>query len=213
MNIIVFGATGDVGRRVVTEALTRGHEVIAVVRRATQLETLPPSVNGQVIDVANVGQVAELIVGHDLAISALRPPDGQEAALVSLTHTVLNAAAQSQLRVLIVGGAASLKMPGQNGHTVLTTPGFLPESVVPIAQACQAQYELCVAEREADWSYLCPPAMLMPGTRTGHYRLGTDTLLVDPAGQSEIAMEDFAVALIDEAETPRYHQRRFTVAY
>ena len=134
------------------------------------------------------------MAGQDLAISALRPPDGQEDALVTLTGSMLDAAALSQVPVLIVGGAASLRMPGQNGATVLTARGFLPESVRPIAQACFDQYELCTAETRADWSYLCPPAMLSPGDRTGRYRLGSDFLLFDSGGVSRISMEDFAVA-------------------
>ncbi len=213
MKIIILGARGDVGSRVVAEARSRGHEVTAVVRKEAQIKTLPPSVIACVADVLNTDEVVELIAGHDLAISAIRPPVGQEDTLVSLTRSMLDAAARSHLRVLVVGGAASLKMPDKSGATVLTAPGFLPETVVPIARACQAQYELCAAETRVDWSYLCPPVMLIPGERTGRYRLGSDVLLVDPNGDSGISMEDFAVALIDEAEKPQHEMARFTVAY
>lgn len=212
MNIIVFGASGDVGRRIVAEAMAREHDVTAVVRRETQAQTLPKSARVRVADASRTERVAELMAGHDLAISALRPPDGQEETLVALTRSVLGAAARSGRRVIVVGGAASLTMPDRNGHTVLTAPGFLPEAVVPIAMACQAQYDLISAERHVDWSYLCPPALLSPGIRTGRYRLGSDVLLVDANGESAISMEDFAVALIDEAETPRHRRARFTVA-
>jgi putative NADH-flavin reductase len=67
-----------------------------------------------------------------------------------------------------------------------------------------AQYELCAVERRVDWFYSCPPAMLTPGVRTGRYRLGSDTLLVDADEKSAISMEDFAVALIDETEEARH---------
>ncbi|MFD1156359.1 NAD(P)-dependent oxidoreductase [Roseovarius aestuarii] len=213
MNIIVFGATGDVGSRIVSEALARNHSVTAVVRKETQIDTLPPSASGRVADVTNTEQVSELMTGHDLAISALRPPDGQEEILVELTKSVLTASAKTGVRALIVGGAASLKVPDLGQHTVLTAPGFLPADVVPIAQACQAQFELFSTEIDADWTYLCPPAMLMPGERTGQYRTGTDALVVDADGNSAIAMEDFAVAMIDEAQTARHRKERFTVAY
>ena len=103
-------------------------------------------------------------------------------------------------------------MPDDSGHTILTAPGFLPDAVVPIAKASQAQYELCINNTDAEWSYLSPPAMLVPGVRTGAYRLGTDVLLIDDDGDSQISMEDFAVALIDEAERPQHPQMRFTVA-
>lgn len=212
MKIIVLGARGDVGSRVVAEALSRGHEVTAVVRNKAQIDELPPAVTARVADAGRTEDLARLMAGQDLAISALRPPDGQEDTLVPLTRSVLDAAARSRLRVLVVGGAASLKVPGRNGATVLTAPGFLPEPVLPIARACFAQYRLCLAETRADWSYLCPPAMLSPGKRTGRYRIGSDVLLVDAEGESRISMEDFAVALLDEAETPKHKGARFTVA-
>lgn len=212
MKIIIFGARGDLGSRIVTEALARGHEVTAVVRSDTQTGMLPTTAKACVADVADKGQVVGVMAEHDLAISVVRPPDGQEEKLVSLTRSILNAAAETQVRVLIGGGAASLKLADGSGHTVLTAPGFLPESVVPIATACQAQYEMCLAETEADWTYLTPPAMLVPGQRTGQYRLGRDVLLVDENGDSQISMEDFAVAFIDEAEAPRHRRTRFTVA-
>ena len=49
--------------------------------------------------------------------------------------------------------------------------------------------------------------------RTGHYRVGADTLLPGvgeaPAG---ISVQDLAVAIADEMETPQHLQQRFTVA-
>ncbi len=212
MKITVFGAAGDVGSRVVTEALSRGHEVTAVVRNAAQFGTLPEAVTPQAADAGNANDVARVTDAQDAVISAIRPPEGHEEDLAPLTRSILDGVASSQVRVLIVGGAASLKMPDSNGNTVLTEPGFLPDSVRPIALASFEQYEICMGETRAEWSYLSPPAMLTPGQRSGHYRLGSDILLTDAKGASQISMEDFAVALIDEAEKPRHTGKRFTVA-
>ena len=213
MKIIVFGARGDVGSRIVSEALARNHTVTAVVRNEAQVHALPSAATAAIADVADTIQLSELMTGHDVAISALRPPEGQEDSLVALTKSVLTASDQAKVRALVVGGAASLRVPGLNGHTVLTAPGFLPEEVRPIAEACQVQFELCVAEQNAEWTYLCPPAKLTPGVRTGLYRVGSDALLIDADGNSAIAMEDFAVAMIDEAESAQHRRQRFTVAY
>ncbi|WP_206752038.1 hypothetical protein [Kribbella antiqua] len=60
---------------------------------------------------------------------------------------------------------------------------------------------------------MSPPALLEPGTRTGNYRRGKDHLLTGADGTSYISMEDFAVALVDEAERARHVGGRFTVAY
>lgn len=213
MKITVFGAAGDVGSRIVAEALSRGHTVAAVVRDEAQFSKLPEAVTPRRGDAGNADEVARLLDGQDLAISALRPADGREEALVTLTRAVLEGAGASGVRALIVGGAASLRLPDGSGHTVLTAPGFLPDTVLPIAGACYSQYLLCTLETRTDWSYLCPPAMLTPGQRTGTYRAGSDSLLVDAAGESRISMEDFAVAMLDEAEKPRHSRTCFTVAY
>ncbi len=212
MNIIIFGAAGEVGHRAVAEAIRRGHRVTAVIRRAEQATLLHDEAVTLVADIGVHGDPASLVRGHDLVISALRPSTGQEPLLAGLTKTVLGAAFGAGVRALIVGGAASLTLPGKT-TTVLTEPGFLPEGVVPIAVACQAQYELILKDTKTDWAYLCPPAMLSPGDRTGQYRLGADQLLTDENGVSAVSMEDFAVALLDEAEQAAHTRRRFTVAY
>jgi hypothetical protein len=66
---------------------------------------------------------------------------------------------------------------------------------------------------EFDWTAVSPAAVITPGTRTGKYRTGTVQLLVDDKGQSYISAEDFAVAIVDEIENPRFQGQRFTVAY
>ena len=54
---------------------------------------------------------------------------------------------------------------------------------------------------------------ITPGTRTGKFRLGTEQIVVDAQGRSAISMEDYAVAMIDEIEQPKYLNKRFTVGY
>jgi putative NADH-flavin reductase len=213
MRMTIFGAAGEVGSRVVAEALSRGHEVTAVVRNPAQFHKLPAGVTPCSGDAGSIKDVARLSAGQDLVISAIRPPTGDEAQLASITKSILQGVAQSKVRVLVVGGAASLRVPGLGDTTVLTAPNFLPAAVIAIARACFAQHEICNADQHADWVYLSPPAMLVPGIRTGNYRLGSDELVVDRDGNSQISMEDFAVVLIDEAEQPKHHRTRFTAAY
>lgn len=213
MNIIVFGATGDIGSRIVSEALQRGHKVTAVTRNEAAFSKLPDGVKPVAANLSDADKVASVMTGHDLAITALRPPAGEEAQLPVLTQAVVQGAAHHQMRVLIVGGAARLMIPGTDGETVLNAEGFLPASAVEIARACQVQYEQCLASQDVIWSYLSPAAMIAPGTRTGQYTLGTNTLVTDSNGQSRISMEDFAVAMLDEAETPKHLQQAFTVGY
>jgi len=212
MKISVFGATGNAGSRIVTEAVARGHEVTAIIRKVAQASLFSDGIVTKTGEASNAHDIAQLVKGADLVISAVRPPSGQEDLLVSASKAILDASKSEDIRVILVGGAASLNLPGTSNLTVLTAPGFLPASVVPIARACQGQYDLCLHEDEANWTYVSPPALFRPGIRTGSYRLGADELLVDDNGNSAISMEDFAIAVLDEAETPKHEKARFTVA-
>ncbi|MEU2034322.1 NAD(P)-dependent oxidoreductase [Nocardia amamiensis] len=211
MRITVFGAAGDVGRRVVAEALAREHEVTAVVRDPARATTVPAEALVRQGDASRLDDVVSLSTGQDLVITATRPALGREHELPAVTSVLLAGLARTGVRLLVVGGAATLTVPGAGDVTLHETPDF-PAELRGIAQACADQLALCRADTAADWTYLSPPAELVPGERTGTYRLGTDELLARADGLSAISMEDFAVAVLDEAERPAHRRARFTVA-
>lgn len=214
MRITVFGAAGSVGSRVVAEALSRGHDVTAVVRDPARFHELPAAARARAGDAANIDDVAELSAGQDVVISATRPPAGSEDELVRTARALLAGVARTDVRLLVVGGAGSLTVPGTGGRTVIDDPDHQPAAAYrDLALACTDQLEVCRAEDGVNWAYLSPAAHLAPGERTGHYRLGTDELLVDANGNSTISVEDLAVALLDETERADHRRSRFTAAY
>ncbi|MER7578568.1 NAD(P)H-binding protein [Kitasatospora sp. NPDC097691] len=213
MRITVFGATGNVGSRVVAEAIARGHEVTAVVRDPAKPHGLPSAVTLAVADARNPEDVTRVTAGQDAVITATRPVPGSEHELAVATEGLLAGLAGTGVRLLAVGGAGNLLVPGTDGTTLVETPGF-PAEILPIALACGEQLDLYLAaDADVDWTYLSPAALLEPGVRTGRFRLGRDELLLDADGNSAISMEDLAVALLDEVETPAHHRARFTAAY
>jgi uncharacterized protein len=86
---------------------------------------------------------------------------------------------------------------------------FKPEAMAH-AEALEVLRE---ADTPVEWSYISPARNLVPGGRTGAYRVGGDRMLLDEDGMSRITMEDFAVAMLDEVENPRHPRTRFSVAY
>jgi putative NADH-flavin reductase len=211
MRIMVFGAAGSIGGRIVAEARSRGHAVTAVVRNRAQLSSLPEGVDRRIGDATSVEQVAALSADQDLVISATRPASGKEPELVAAAKALLNGVKRSRVRLLLVGGTASLKVSPAGGR-VIDEPGYVPDFLRDIALACCEQFDVCKADAEANWTYVSPPALLVPGQRTGRYKIGRDELLFDSDGNSTISIEDFAVALLDEAESPKHGRARFTVA-
>jgi putative NADH-flavin reductase len=213
MKITVLGSTGNAGRRIVAEALCRGHEVTAIVRNSVASNDLPAAAKVLVGDVGNAGDVAKVSAGQDVVISAIRSTPGQESDAIPTTRSLMDGLAQTGVRLLVVGGAATLTVPGTGGKTVIEDSNYLPISARHIGKASVDQFEVCLAETRVDWAYLSPAAQFAPGERTGNYRLGRDELLVDAEGISKISMEDVAVVLLDEAEQPKHHRTRFTAAY
>ena len=213
MNILLFGATGAIGRRVLREALIRGHSVTAVLRDPARAADLPSSVRIETGDAGDADRVAALSLGQDLVISATRPKPGQESELPAAASALLAGLRRTGVRLLLVGGAGSLALPDGSGRLVIDDSSLVPPDWRPIAQACGDQLAVCRAETETDWTYLSPPAQIAPGERTGRDRHGQDELLLDAEGRSAISFEDFAVALLDEAEQPHHARARFTVAY
>lgn len=203
MKVALIGISGRVGSRIFAELLNRDHTVTGIARDTTELEDLL-GLKTKSADAADPQQLAPLLTNHDAVISA--------STFVTSDVTALLAAMKQGCvpRLLVVGGAASLEVaPGQR---LADTPDF-PDDYKPEATAGQAFLEALRSEREVDWAFLSPSAEFVPGSRTGNFRLGEDQLLVDPQGRSWISMEDFAIALVDELETPQHSRQRFTVGY
>jgi putative NADH-flavin reductase len=216
MKIVLFGATGNVGRRVAAEALRRGHEVVGVVRDPAAVASPDPRVRMVKGDATNAESVAGTVRGADAVVSAISPrPNARGLPAPSLGANsralIAGLRAAGVRRVLYVGGASSLEVaPGQ---ALADQPDF-PAPYK--AEAQEGRDALAVWRGEAeglDWTYLSPAAEIAPGERTGEYRTTGDQLLVDGRGKSFITFEDYAVAVLDELERPQHVGRRFGVAY
>lgn len=210
MKIAVVGATGMVGSRVIHEAARRGHDLIAIFRK-TRPAALPPTATAIEGNANDPDHMSELFDGTDAVVAATRPTPGHEHVVAATTTALLEAAATARTRILVVGGAAPLRIPGHPDRLVLDSPEYVPEAIRTIAAASAAQLDACRTQ-PGNWVYLSPPAVLEPGPRTGKYRRGTTTLITDTTGASRISAEDLAVAVLDELEHPR-EDEHFTVGY
>ena len=203
MKIAIIGATGNVGSRLVNEALNRHHAVTAIARDAKKLSSRT-GMSATVGDVTKPDALLPLLKGHDVIISALRSEGFDPQQLIDLARR------SGVKRYLVVGGAASLEIaPGQ---ILLNAPNFPPVYKAE-ASAAKAFLDTLRTVTDLDWTFLSPSAFFGPGERTGKFRLGDNTLLTAPDGKSSISYEDYAMAMLDEVETPRHIRRRFTVGY
>jgi putative NADH-flavin reductase len=210
--IVLFGAGGTFGRTFIKEATGRGHRITAVVRDPAKHADLAGDdvtvVEGDALDVARVAEVA---AGHDVAVTAVNMfPGAPRAYLADTNATLLAGLADAGVgRLLIAGGAGSLEVAP--GTLLVDTPDFPDAYKAPALAHADALAKLRAehAGSAVDWVFASPAAFLDPdGPRTGAYRVGGDQLLASADGQSHISYADFAVAFVDEIETPRHHRER-----
>jgi putative NADH-flavin reductase len=209
MKVVLYGASGTIGRRILDELLSRGHQVTAVVRDPAKLgDTKATVATG---DALSSSSVAETATGAEVAISAYGPPPTDTGLMVEATRALIAGLGDAGVkRFLMVGGAGSLEVAP--GVELVDAPIF-PAEWKPIALAHRNALEV-LKMSNLEWTSLSPAAFIAPGERTGKFRLGLDQLITDPAnGQSHISAEDFAVALVDELEVPKHVRKRFTVGY
>jgi len=209
MNIVLFGASGMIGSRLLTELVSRGHQVTAVVRDPAKIEAHENTV-ATAGDIFDSESVAEAASGADLVISAYGPGPEKPELVVSATRSLIDGVKASGVkRLIMVGGAGTLEVAP--GVKLFDTPDFPPEWK-GIALAHGEALEVLKA-CSLDWTSASPAAYIHPGARTGKFRLGTDELVVNDKGGSEISAEDFSIAIADEAENGHYIRKRFTAAW
>ena len=216
MKVALIGATGFVGNAVLKEALHRGKEVTAIVRNP---EKLSPQKNLKIVqgDVFDRNHLAELLKGNDVVISAYNAgwtnPDLYNE-FIKGSESIQEAVKKSGVKRLIVnGGAGSLFVAPE--VEVIDSPDF-PDAFKAGAGAARDYLNILKKEDQLDWTFVSPAIEMNPGTkhgRTGHYRTGLDNPVFDENNHSTISVEDLAVAILDEAESPKHFRVRFTVGY
>lgn len=213
MKIAIIGATGFIGSTIVKEALERGHNVTAISRNpkasitSSRLELVS-------VDVAEVDLLAQTLKGHDAIILAYNSGHGQADQAhkqVEATKSMIAAVKKSGVkRVVMVGGAGSLEIAP--GLQLVDSKDF-PKEYLQAAVGTRDAYNLLRAEDSLDWTVYSPAAIIAPGQRTGNARVGDFRFMVDGNGKSNISVEDYAVVLMDEIETPLHIKKLFTAAY
>lgn len=208
MKIGIIGASGKAGSLILKEALTRGHEVTAIVRDEARVQIQGASVlEKDIFDLK-----AEDIKEFDVVVNAFGAAPGKEHLHVDAGNILIEAMKGApQTKLIVVGGAGSLFVDEAKTIRVLDTPEFPKEY---FATAFNQSKNLGDLQNATDiqWTFISPSAFFDPqGNRTGRYKLGKDNLLVNSKGESYVSYADFALAVLDEIENPQHINQRFTV--
>jgi hypothetical protein len=208
LNILLIGASGMIGSRVLAEASSRGHHVTAAARNPEKI-TKGANITAVKLDATDQAALTALAKDADVIVTATSPRGGgdpiQEAKAVG--DAAIAAAKATGKRLFVVGGAGSLKTP--DGKSVADT---LPTAYRGEALGMRGVLDSLKAS-DVNWTFFSPAMSIAPGKKTGKYRLGASTVIADDKGTSRISAEDFADALVNELEAPKYLKSQMTIGY
>ena len=211
MKIALAAATGKIGRQIAAQAIARGHDVTAIVRRDTDL---PPELDGARIVIAALDDHDALVAavrGHDVLASAYGPQTGAESTLMDVSDALIAAAREAGIpRVVVVGGAGSLEVAP--GVQLVDVPDF-PAAYKPVALAHRDALKRYQAADDLAWTFFSPAAEIGPGEARGQFRTQIGALLADADGKSAISYADYADAFVAELEQARHPRQIITAAY
>jgi putative NADH-flavin reductase len=203
--LLLLGGTGMVGSRLAAEGRRRGHFVTIGSRSAPDL-----AMNAKVdaSDPVALEAVLRAGIGYQAVVVALGPsrtnPDAP--ALIDVYKSIVAACRATGTRLFFVGGAGSLFTADGSEVLQMNAPEF-PDFIKPEAQAHADALAWLRTVDDVNWTSLAPPPMIHPGERTGKYKLGGDAIV-----GFTISAEDYAVAAMDEIDTPKHEKARFAVA-
>jgi putative NADH-flavin reductase len=220
LQILVYGATGDIGSLVTDEALARGHRVTAVSRDPSQFFVRDENLALVRGDLLDPGSIAGLVPGHDIVVLSVRggigdkrPENALQRIAVENVVNALRELDEAAPRLIHIGGAGSLITEPGEPYAEKLPKIFLPKRFEAELFGQVLALEFLRTVTDVRWTYITPPRNFTNGERTGAYRTGGDLMIEDRRGRSRISRADFAVAVVDEAEAGAHINARFSVAY
>ena len=206
MKIAVVAANGKAGKLIVEEAVNRGMDVTAVVRGENKTVAQKAIVK-DLFDLTN-----EDLSGFDVVVDAYGnwTPEAIDLIPAATVH-LAKVLADSNTRLLVVGGAGSLYVDPEHTKTVVDVTPF-PEAAMPVVNGHGKALEELRKFDNVNWTYVSPAGDFQPdGERTGKYMLGGEELVLNSKGESVISYADYAIAMVDEIKSGKHIKERISV--
>lgn len=198
MKIVLFGATGVIGKKILEEAVNRGHFVRAFSRKITHQNGHPEQLEIFKGNVLNYPMVRRAVEGMDAVVSALGQRQGGKVKLMSSgTKNILRAMREQSVgRIIAVGGAGIL----QTSETTLVRddadfPPFLQE-----VSADHLRVFHLLQKSKTNWTIVCPP-FIQGEEKTGEYQVRKN---YPPEGKPQLPAGDLADFILNELESSEF---------
>lgn len=205
MNILVIGANGKAGHRIVEKALKAGHQVTGLVRREGAIEGIPTIVKDALQLTKQELTQFDVVVN---ATSAFTPDTYHLPA--DLTLLLVKALANTNTRLIAIGGAGSLYVDEDHTVQLNDTPEF-PKEFLARSKTHGKSDDILRKFSNVDWTMFTPPPILdVEGPKSNDYVLGNENVILNREGKPYLSYATFAQILVDEINNHKFGRQRFT---
>jgi uncharacterized protein YbjT (DUF2867 family) len=200
MKVLMLGATGGTGRQIVSEACTKGHSVVALVRSVAKAGDLPGAqlVEGDARDAQTLARALQDCSGVISALGTPMSPFREVTLLSTTTRALVDAMAQQNVRRLIcITGLGAGDSRGHGG--LFFDKVFMPLFLRKVYQDKDRQEEI-VRGSSLDW-VLVRPVVLNDKPSRGKVEALTDLSKVHGG---TVARGDVAMFVVDQLTDNRW---------
>jgi putative NADH-flavin reductase len=207
MKILVLGASGKLGSKIISKACKEGHEVKAFVRNVSNLQVLadlPITIfEGDVLESTTLDKA--MIDNIDVVVSAIGPDGNFDNVIEKGMLNIVNAMQKHQISKLIAVGGAGILRDEKYGLQ-LYSPHF-PAFLKPIAEQHLKAWEI-VADSGINYTYLCPPRMV-DGSFADQYDTKEDFPITVMAGN--VSYESCANYIVGVIQNSPFKNKRISI--
>jgi len=208
MNILIFGASGKTGRKLITQGLRKGHNVTAFVRNPANMKLWDDNLRIIKGDALSPKNVDDAIIGQDVVISALGNKTSQsfwksnKNISDAVNNIILGMNNNKVKRLLFITSF------GVNKKIFPLEKLFVRTILWKLFADIPKQEEL-IKKSNLKWT-IVRPARLVDTDKTGQYKVGEDLSI---GIFSKISRADVADFLIKNIQNDDLVGKTITISY
>lgn len=171
MKIAIFGGSGSTGKQLVELALSRGVQIVALVRTPDKLALASPNLTLVRGDATDAHAVETAIRGVDAVISVLGPTiNAPEKKITAATSNIVAAMQKENVRRLVVSVGAGVADPDDAPDLMANLMNTLVKTAARNVYQDMLQVSQVVRASDLDWTIVRVPR-LVNGPPKGNVRV------------------------------------------
>jgi uncharacterized protein YbjT (DUF2867 family) len=202
--VVVFGATGPTGQRIVSRALEEGYRIVAAARHPAAAGIERPEVEAASVDVADSrADLDQLIKGAVAVLSALGSRGRRPTTIYSMgTRRIVEAMDRQRVHRLICISSEGIEIPRALPWPQRVVMSQVIQRLYRHQYADMTRMEAYLDDVPLDWTVIRAP-LLTDKPPTGRTRVSLEQPILNGGSLRRADLAEFMLDAIDRPDTYR----------